>query len=664
MGMISVPLNVVKNLPVILGETDIMKSIQMMPGIKGGVEGTSGIYVRGGSPDQNQVLIDGIPVYNVNHLFGFFSVFNSDAILSFDVIKGGFPARYGGHLSSVIDVRMKEGNMQEHNTTFNIGILSSSIMTEGPLIRDKCSYMISARRSYLDLVAVPAEWIYSLLSNDLDRLTAGYYMQDLNAKINYKFSDRDRLYLSLYYGKDNLYANIGESWLTTDSTSYREKYSMHWGNMLSALRWNHVFSPRLFANTSLSNSRFQYFIGQEDKNMFTWNGEKYSFSSEANYTTSIRDLSVRTDFSYLPSPAWNMKFGISGTYHMFNPGISAAKYSGDPAYAMDTTYGNSLIAAQEYNAYVENDISIGKYLSVNIGGRRAALRIRDTTFISPEPRISVRALVTNHFSLKASYATMMQCVNLLTSTTVGFPTDIWIPSTDRILPQHSTQYALGASFRIKDDYDLSVEGYYKEMDNLVEYREGAGLFLDFDDTEVKDADAWESKVTQGSGWSYGVEVLLRKNMGKLKGWAGYTLSGANRQFDDIDNGEVFPFTYDRRHDFAIALTYKHNERFDFGLNWVFNGYRDGGYMTDALFNGKEVTLKLKASYYTGRVEPIEIGLSSYPAEYILFHTSGYRYIEAMDNPFSQPTNVFTNVENGLGIVCGVSASKQILAPSL
>lgn len=568
MGLIKVPLNMVKNLPVILGEVDIMKSIQMMPGITGGVEGTSGIYVRGGSPDQNQILIDGIPVYNVNHLFGFFSVFNSDAISNFDVIKGGFPARYGGHLSSIVDVRMKEGNMQESNTTFNIGLLSSSIMTEGPLIKDKCSYMISARRSYLDLVAVPAEWIYSLFNNDFNRLTAGYFMQDLNAKVNYKFSDKDRLYLSFYYGKDKLYANIGENY--NDSSSYKQKYNMNWGNMLSALRWNHVFSPKLFANTSISYSKFQYFIGQEEQDEFTHMGEKYKVNYEANYNTSIRDLSANMDFNYTISPSYNMKFGVSGIYHMFNPGISASKYGGDSEYAMDTTYGNSLIEAMEYAAYIENDINIGRFLSLNIGGRLANFQIRDTSFISPEPRIALRALITDNFSIKASYSKMKQYVNLLTSTTIGFPTDIWIPATDKVLPQNSTQYALSASFNIDDTYDLSIEGYYKDMNNLVEYKEGAGLFLDFDHTEVRDADTWESKITQGIGWSYGVEVLLRKDIGKLKGWAAYTLSWSERQFEEIDNGEVFPFTYDRRHDISIALTYKLNEKYDFGLNWVFN----------------------------------------------------------------------------------------------
>jgi outer membrane receptor for ferrienterochelin and colicin len=568
MGMIDVPLNVVRNLPVILGEADIMKTIQMMPGIKGGVEGTSGIYVRGGSPDQNQILIDGVPVYNINHLFGFFSVFNSDAISDFDVIKGGFPARYGGHLSSVIDVRIKEGNMQKSNTSFNIGLLSSSIMTEGPLIRDKCSYMISVRRSYLDLIAVPAEWIYSLISNDIDKLTAGYFMEDLNAKINYKVTDKDRVYFSLYYGRDNLYANIGE--IYNDSATYKQKYKMNWGNMVTALRWNHVFSPKLFANTSLSYSRFQYFIGQEEKDIYQWSGGKYTFNSEANYNTSIKDLAAKMDFNYILSPSYNIKFGVNGIYHMFNPGISASKISEGADIAVDTSYGNSLIAANEYAIYLENDINIGKFLSLNIGGRLANFQIRDTSFISPEPRISLRALITDNFSLKASYSKMKQFVNLLTSTTVGFPTDIWIPSTDIILPQNSTQYAVSANLKISNTYDLSVEGYYKDMNNLVEYREGATLFLDFDNTEVKDADMWESKVTQGIGWAYGIEFLLRKDIGKLKGWTGYTLSWANRQFDEIDNGEVFPFTYDRRHDIAIALTYKFNDKYDFGLNWVFH----------------------------------------------------------------------------------------------
>jgi outer membrane receptor for ferrienterochelin and colicin len=568
MGLIEVPLNVLRNLPVILGESDIMKSIQMMPGIKGGVEGTSGIYVRGGSPDQNQILIDGVPVYNINHLFGFFSVFNTDAISSFDVIKGGFPARYGGHLSSVIDVRMKEGNMKDYNTSFNIGLLSSSVLTEGPILKDKCSYMISARRSYLDLIAVPGEWIYSLIKPGNEKLTAGYYMQDVNAKINYKFSDKDRIYLSFYYGVDKLYANIGESY--NDSAFYKQKYKLNWGNMVTALRWNHIFSPKLFANTTLSYSKFHYFIGQSEAFKDNWEGIKFESENETNYNTSIRDLAANMDFNYILSPSYNIKFGLSGIYHMFNPGISASKYSYANETAIDTTYGNSLIAAKEYALYLENDIDIGKFLSLNIGGRLANFQIRDTTFFSPEPRISVRALISDNFSLKASYSIMKQYVNLLTSTTVGFPTDIWIPSTDIVLPQNSTQYALSANFNLFNSYDLSIEGYYKDMDNLIEYKDGASLFLDFDNTEVKDADVWENKITQGRGWSYGVEFLLRKDIGKLNGWVGYTLSWAMRQFDEIDNGEAFPFTYDRRHDIAIALTYKLNDRFDFGINWVFN----------------------------------------------------------------------------------------------
>ncbi len=567
MGFIEVPLKTIKKLPVIFGETDIMKSIQMMPGIKGGVEGTSGIYVRGGSPDQNLILIDGVPVYNINHLFGFFSVFNSDAISNFDVIKGGFPARYGGHLSSIVDVRMKEGNMQDYNTSFNIGLLSSSFMTEGPIVKDKCSFMVSARRSYLDLIVVPAEWIVSKVSDDFDKIVAGYFFDDLNAKINYKFSDKDRMYLSFYYGKDKLYANIGENYGASASKS---KYNMSWGNMVTALRWNHIFTPRLFANTSLTYSRFQYDIGQSEYSKDHGDSLEFQYEDEARYYTGINDLAANTDFSYIISPSYTVKFGLSGIYHMFNPGISASKYSYNKSTAFDTTYGNKLIAASEYSAYIENEINIGKVFSFNIGARLAAFHIRDTLFVSPEPRISVRALITDNFSLKASYSKMKQYINLLTSTTIGFPTDIWVPSTNIVLPQNSTQYSVSADFNLFNKYGLSIEGYYKDMNNLVEYKEGSSLFLDFENIEVKDAEMWENKVTQGIGWSYGVEFLFRKDIGKLNGWAAYTLSWANRRFEDIDNGKTFPFTYDRRHDIAIACTYKLNEKIDFGLNWVFS----------------------------------------------------------------------------------------------
>ncbi len=567
MGLIEVPLKTIKKLPVIFGETDIMKSVQMMPGIKGGVEGTSGIYVRGGSPDQNMIRIDGVPVYNINHLFGFFSVFNSDAISNFDIIKGGFPARYGGHLSSVIDVRMKEGNMKEFQTSYNIGLLSSSLMTEGPIVKDKCSFMVSARRSYLDLVVVPAEWIYSKISDSFDKFTAGYFFGDINAKINYKFSDKDRLYLSLYTGKDKLYANIGDKLFGYVD---KNKYKMTWGNMATAMRWNHIFSPKLFANTSLTYSKFHYGIGQTEYSKSNFQGNEIQFENDASYQSSINDLAANIDLNYIFSPYYNLKFGMSGIYHMFNPGISVSKQSTNNYTEIDTTYGNKILSANEFSTYIENDIKIGERISLNIGARIATFGIRDTLYFSPEPRISIRTLITDNFSIKASYSKMKQYINLLTSTTVGFPTDIWVPATKIVLPQNSTQYSLSFNFNLFNKYDLIIEGYYKDMNNLVEYKEGASLFLEFDDIEVKDAEMWESKVTQGIGWSYGTEIMLRKDIGKLTGWAGYTLSWANRKFDDISDGKVFPFTYDRRHDISIACTYKLNEKVDFGLNWVFS----------------------------------------------------------------------------------------------
>jgi outer membrane receptor for ferrienterochelin and colicin len=567
MGIIDVPLETIKKLPVILGETDIMKSIQMMPGVQGGTEGTSGIYVRGGGPDQNLILIDGVPVYNVSHLFGFFSVFNMDAISDFNLIKGGFPARYGGRLSSVIDVRMKEGNMKKITGTANIGILSSSFTIEGPIVKDKCSFIISARRSYLDLLVVPGEWIYSAFSKEIGRLTAGYFFQDLNTKINYKVSDKDRIFLSLYYGKDKLYASVADK---SDSSYYSDKYNLNWGNLVTAFRWNHIFTPKLFANTTLTYSKFNYFIGIENEQKYYWENQKYQSKNMVEYNSSITDFAANIDLDYVISPSYKLKFGTSGIYHIFNPGITAMKSDYYGENNVDTTYGNKEIAAQEFSAYLENEIKIGKFLSMNLGGRLSGFQIKDTFFISPEPRISMRFLITKNFSIKLGYSKMQQYVHLLTNTSIGFPTDIWIPATNLVLPQKSTQYAVSTNFNFFDTYDFSIEGFYKEMNNLVEYKDGASLFFDFDNIEVKDADMWEEKVEQGKGWAYGVEFFLTKDIGKFNGWVGYTLSWSNRQFKNIAYGEIFPYTYDRRHDFAIASTYKFNERIDIGVNFVFS----------------------------------------------------------------------------------------------
>lgn len=564
---IDIPVQNIKKMPSLMGEADVMKAIQLLPGVQSGTEGMSGIYVRGGGPDQNLILLDGVPVYNVNHLFGFFSVFNGEAISDVSLIKGGFPARYGGRLSSVIDIRMKEGNMYEYKADASIGLIASRATVEGPLIKGKSSFILSARRTYLDVIAVPAELLYAKIK-DNDPFVAAYYFHDLNAKVNYKISGTDRLYLSFYGGKDRAYGN-SKTRDQMDNLTEESKFNLDWGNFVSAFRWNHIFTPKLFANTTATYTRFNYNIGQESFNLYYMADQEYRTDSKLGYYAGINDMAINTDFDWVINPDLKFRFGANATRHNFNPGRSAisANWYGQQT---DTTYGYDNIFGNEYSAYLESEINIGKIISLNAGGRFAAYQICDTMFLSPEPRISARISVSDNFSVKLAYSRMQQNIHLLSNSTAGLPTDIWIPATNLILPQKATQYSGGFAFKLFDKLDLSVEGYYKKMTNQVEYKDGQGLFFSFVNTEIDDTQDLKYKVEQGLGWAYGTELFIQKNYGKLNGWLGYTLSWNNRQFETISFGEVFPYKYDRRHDFSIALNYKHNEKIDFGLSWVFS----------------------------------------------------------------------------------------------
>jgi hypothetical protein len=568
---IDIPLSAIKKMPVLMGETDVMKAIQLLPGVKSGTEGMSGIYVRGGGPDQNLILLDGVPVYNANHLFGFFSVFNGDAISDVSLVKGGFPARYGGRLSSVIDIRMREGNLYEYKADASVGLIAARATIEGPIIKGKSSFIFSARRTYLDLLAVPGELLYAKIKNK-DPFIAGYFFHDFNAKINYKFSGRDRLYLSFYGGKDKAYGN-NKSGSDLQSYQSEDKFNLNWGNFVTALRWNHIFTPKLFMNTTATFTKFNYNIGQNSKSHFKgyYDTIYYEHSSyyKSEYFSGIRDLALNCDLDWVVSPSLKFRFGANGIRHYFNPGVSytESKYGGGN---IDTTIGYTNIKGNEYATYIESEIDFGKFLSVNVGGRFAAYQIRDTVYFSPEPRISARFLIRENLSLKLAFSQMQQNIHLLANNTAGLPSEIWIPSTDIVLPQKSTQYAAGFAFKLLDKLDISLEGYYKSMKNLVEYKDGESIFFTLDDYVVEDTDNWENKIEQGKGWSYGGEIFIQKNYGKFNAWLGYTLSWTNRQFTTISNGEVFPFKFDRRHDVSFTASYKLNERIDFGLTWVYS----------------------------------------------------------------------------------------------
>ena len=540
-----------------------------MPGIQSGSEGGTGLHVRGGSPDQNLILLDGVPVYNTSHLLGFISLFNGDAINNFEAYKGGFPARYGGRVSSVIDISMKEGNMEKYHGEGSIGILSSRLTLEGPIVKERTSFIVSGRRTYHDLLINPALGGINAMTDYIDdhpdgKLQKGtfadgdltkfsLYFYDLTAKINHRFSDRDRIYLSAYLGSDNMlianeFKHIYEDGGLTGSGKDRKQFGLRQGNFMTAFRWNHIFTNRLFCNTALSYSRYRDdFIKRNDSRRTYEAGgtntprkvTEKDFNKLQN-RSGIRDWTGRIAFEYIPSSSHNIRFGGGATYHTFNPGR---------VYLSDTTgnreYGASRCYAWEYSAYTADDIRLTKRLKTNIGLHWSAYKTGDAYYSVLQPRIAARYLITPQLSAKASYSRMAQYIHLLPNSYGGFPKDFWVPATGTLRPQQAEQTAFGLAQNYREDYELSIEGYYKTLTSVSDYRDGFS-FLNADA-------AWEQRILQGTGTSYGMELLAQKKTGSFTGWAGYMLSWTDRHFDELNNGKRFPYKYDRRHDFNVSF---------------------------------------------------------------------------------------------------------------
>ena len=560
MSTINVPIAQIKSLPKLFGEVDVLKVLQLLPGVQSGGEGQTGLYVRGGSPDQNLILLDGTPVYNASHLFGFFSVFNADALNNVELIKGGFPARYGGRLSSVLDISMKEGNMQEFHGEGAVGIIASKITLEGPIKKDTASFIVSARRTYLDVLAQP--FIKSQLAAEGSQGSIGYFFHDLNAKLNWKVSGRDRLYLSAYTGYDKFYARVRDKERSNGDYS-RTEASLGWGNLTSALRWNHVVNDQLFMNTHLTYSKYQFNVGQEDERRYNNSGQPRTDNYSLRYLSNIRDFSLKTDLDYVPSPDHYIRFGGQYILHSFRPGALQQKdnYSTESS---QQKLGTRTMAS-EASLYAEDDYRLTDRLKVNGGLRLNTFLVRGTLYPSLEPRVAARFLLTENWALKAAYARTTQYIHLLTNSGIGLPTDLWVPATPLIKPQRAQQLSVGAArtLRVKDaEYELSFESYYKPMQNLVEYREGAS-FLGTVDSE------WESKVTSGNGWAYGAELFLQKKTGRTTGWIGYTLARSQRRFPDLNQGRIFPYKYDRRHDVSVVVVHKFSPTLTLSGTWVY-----------------------------------------------------------------------------------------------
>ena len=559
LGTVTVPVKQLLSVPA-LGESDLIKSIQIQPGVNGGIEGSTGIFVRGGSAGENLFMLDDVPIYNVSHLFGFFSAFNSSAIKDIKLIKGCFPARYGGRVSSVVDVRSLDGNNKSLRAELSVGIISSKLTLDGPIFNEKTTFIISGRRSYFNLYSGALENLQVL-----DQDFPGYYFYDLNTRITHTFSQKDKVFLSFYSGKDKIQNKNGTSFtnLIYEKLSDERSEISGWGNLIGSLRWNHIFGQNLFANTTVALSNYDYYV-------FTQNNLTQSDSllgiSENNYTakysSDISDFIVKTDFDYSLFNNHKILFGAGNTIHTFNPGKN--EYSiidtrlNEKA---DTSYQNEILHNSEPFLYIQDEIIVTPKISINTGIRLSGL-IRQGKFnFNAEPRFLANYSFTPKFVIKTGYSRMAQYIHLLSTSGVSLPTDIWIPALKGLKPLISDQINAGVSFELGRKSVISIELYRKWLKNTTDLRNGASLFTD--------PSPWYDKTTQGYGDSKGIEISLENQLGHFRGSINYTLSASNRHYSDLNNGQKFPFKYDRLHDLNISVNYQLSKKWDISALWVY-----------------------------------------------------------------------------------------------
>lgn len=572
MGNIKLSPKDVEKIPVLFGEQDIVKTMQLTPGVKSAGEGNSGFYVRGGGIDQNLILLDEAPVYNASHLLGFFSVFNSEAIREASLMKGSIPAEYGGRASSVFDIKMKEGNLKEYGVAGSIGLISSNLAVEGPIVKDKGSFIVSARRTYAD--------IFLMFSKKEDLQDTKLYFYDLNLKANYKINENNRIYVSGYFGRDDF--------------GFADEFGFDWGNATGTIRWNHNFSEKLFSNTSFIVSNYSYDI---------------NILGDVNITigSQINDLNLKQDFTWYANAGNTLKFGANAIYHNIMPG--EIKVAEDSDINPETITTRKAI---EWAAYISNSQSISEKLKLYYGLRLALFsnvgpgefyefnddgELTNTTetddfeFVKTqgglEPRIALNYLINAQSSVKTSFNRIYQFLHLLSNSTTTTPTDLWLPSSNFVKPQIVDQISTGYFRNFKENqYESSVEVYYKDLKNQIDYKNGAELV--FNSTV-------EAELVFGRGWAYGTEFMFKRNFGRFNGWISYTWSRTMRQFDDIDKGKAFPARQDRIHDLALVGIYEITPKWSLSANWIYYTgnavtFPSGKYQIDGFITG----------YYTER----------------------------------------------------------------
>jgi outer membrane receptor for ferrienterochelin and colicin len=563
LGLTTIPIKQLTSIPA-LGESDLLKSIQNQPGIKGGVEGSAGIFVRGGSLGENLFMLDDVPMYNVSHLYGFLSVFNSSIIKDVKLLKGCFPARYGGRASSVLDVRSRDGNNKSITGEVSLGFISSKFAVEGPLINDKTTFLITGRRSYFELYSGTLKKL-SLLDKDFP----GYYFYDLNARVSHTFSQKDKIYLSVYKGRDHI-LNKNESTTYGFSEILTENLNetSGWGNLVGSLRWNHTFGSSLFANTTMAYSMYDYFTMskfhsvQKDTVLNTTINKTYN----ADYSSSIADIIIKTDFDYSISNNQKLLFGLGNTFHTFRPGKNVYSMIDEESNEkLDTSYSNKIIHANDLYLYIEDEFKLTQKLMMNLGSRLTGLISGAKTYFNVEPRLSVNYSILPQLVFKTGYSRMIQYIHLLSTSGITMPTDIWVPSLNGLKPLKSDQINAGISYDWHEKVLISIELYRKWLNNTTDLKNGASL--------LTDSSPWYEKTTQGHGNAKGIEVSIEKQQGNLTGSINYTLSNSERKYADLNNGKTFPFRYQRLHDFNISINYQISKKWDFSALWSYGtGY--------------------------------------------------------------------------------------------
>lgn len=550
-GLLSIPIQQLKAVPALLGETDVIKALALTPGVTTGNEGTTGLLVRGGTPDQNLILLDDATVYNVAHLFGFVSTFNPDAIRKVDLYKGGFPARYGGRLSSVVDLAMKEGNNRQHRREVSIGLVSSRILWEGPLSTKhygRSSYFISARSSYFTLFLLPN--LITFWASQGGQYF-NYWLYDINAKANHQFRDGSRLFVSLYNGND--------TWTAQEGTrNDRSRFNLNWGNTTASVRYTRALAKHLFLRSTLTYSYYHYRLGTK---ALTKEDDGWQTLQRFRVSSTIQDITAKVALEYSPWTTHKLQGGLEAIRHRFHPTRLSTSYQLNS----DTLARiNAAVPATELAAYLEDNLSLTPWLKSNIGIRAVNYTVGSKTYTYTEPRFSLNVIPSQRWSLKLGYSRMHQFVHLLTSNGIGLPNDVWVPSTPNVPPQGSTQLSAGVTYvPTNKALTITLEAYHKTLNGLIDYQTGTGFMSNFNQS-------WETTVERdGIGDSKGLELMLHKTQGRLQGWASYTWAHHQRRFATIDQNRWYDANFDRRHVFSTTGQYAISDHISASATWVY-----------------------------------------------------------------------------------------------